>query len=67
MSSESVLRHNAFVHESDDEYVARSVAFLRDGLEAGEGAIVGNSRDGLAMMRDALDLTPTGCRSWTSA
>ena len=31
------FRHDAFVHESQDEYVARSVAFLREGLAAGEG------------------------------
>jgi anti-sigma regulatory factor (Ser/Thr protein kinase) len=48
------LRHNAFIYESDDEYVARSAAFLKDGLEAGEAGIVGNTRDGLAKMRDAL-------------
>jgi anti-sigma regulatory factor (Ser/Thr protein kinase) len=54
MSCESALRHHAFVHESDEEYVAGSVAFLRDGLDAGEAAIVANTRDGLAMMRDAL-------------
>jgi anti-sigma regulatory factor (Ser/Thr protein kinase) len=52
--SPPALRHHAFVYESDDEYVARSVAFLKEGLEAGEGAIVGHSRDGLAKMRDAL-------------
>jgi anti-sigma regulatory factor (Ser/Thr protein kinase) len=52
--SEGALRHHAFVYASDDEYVARSVAFLKEGLEAGEGAIVGNSRDGLAVMREAL-------------
>jgi anti-sigma regulatory factor (Ser/Thr protein kinase) len=54
MSSDAALRHHAFVFESDDEYVVRSVAFLKDGLEAGEGAIVGNTRDGIALMRDAL-------------
>ena len=54
MSCEDALRHNAFVYESDEEYVARSVAFLKDGLEAGERCIVGNTRDGLAKMRDAL-------------
>jgi anti-sigma regulatory factor (Ser/Thr protein kinase) len=48
------LRHNAFVYQSQDEYVARSVAFLREGLEAGEGAIVANTRPGLAAMREAL-------------
>ena len=54
MRSEAALRHNAFVYESDDEYVARSVAFLKDGLEAGEAAIAGNTRDRLAMIQDAL-------------
>jgi anti-sigma regulatory factor (Ser/Thr protein kinase) len=54
MSQESALRHHALVYESDEDYVERSVAFLREGLEAGEGCIVGNTRDGLAMMRDAL-------------
>jgi anti-sigma regulatory factor (Ser/Thr protein kinase) len=54
MSSESALRHHAFVYDSDDEYVTSSVAFLREGLEAGESCAVGNTRDGIAMMRDAL-------------
>jgi anti-sigma regulatory factor (Ser/Thr protein kinase) len=54
MSSVTELRHNALVYGSEAEYVARSVAFLKDGLAAGEGAIVGNTRDGLAIMRDAL-------------
>ena len=54
MSSAAALRHHAFVYESDDEYVARSVAFLTAGLEAGEAAIVANTRDALAKMREAL-------------
>jgi anti-sigma regulatory factor (Ser/Thr protein kinase) len=54
MNPEARLRHNAFIYESDDEYVARSVDFLKDGLEAGEAGIVANTRDGLAKMRDAL-------------
>jgi anti-sigma regulatory factor (Ser/Thr protein kinase) len=54
MTSESALRHHAFVSESDEEYVARSVAFLDEGLQAGEACVVGHSRDGIAMMRDAL-------------
>ena len=53
MSSEK-LRHGALVYESDDEYVAHSLAFLKDGLEAGEGCVVAHTRDGIAMMRDAL-------------
>ena len=38
------LRHNALVYGSAEEYVARAVAFLREGLAAGEGAIVANTR-----------------------
>jgi anti-sigma regulatory factor (Ser/Thr protein kinase) len=48
------LRHNAFVYGSQDDYVATSVAFLRAGLAQGEGAIVANTRPGLAAMREAL-------------
>jgi anti-sigma regulatory factor (Ser/Thr protein kinase) len=54
VSSESALRHHAFVYESDEEYVAGATAFLKDGLDAGEAGIVANTREGLAMMRDAL-------------
>jgi anti-sigma regulatory factor (Ser/Thr protein kinase) len=50
----TALRHNAFVYESEGEYVARAVPFLRQGLEAGQGAIVANTRPGLATMREAL-------------
>ena len=48
------LRHNAFVYESQEEYVPRSVEFLKYGLEAGEGAIVAHTKPGLAVMREAL-------------
>src|SRR4051812_25623454 len=54
MCDEDALRHDVLVHESDDEYVARSAVFLKEGLAAGEGGIVANSRAGIAMMRDAL-------------
>ncbi|MDA0159945.1 sensor histidine kinase [Solirubrobacter ginsenosidimutans] len=50
----STLRHHAFIHTSDEEYVERTVAFLRDGLAAGERCMVGNTRDGLATVREAL-------------
>jgi anti-sigma regulatory factor (Ser/Thr protein kinase) len=49
-----ILRHNAFLYESDDAYVARAVPFLKEGLEAGAGAIVAHTRPGLALMREAL-------------
>jgi anti-sigma regulatory factor (Ser/Thr protein kinase) len=54
-SNGTALRHNAFVYGSQDEYVARSVSFLSEGLAAGEGAIVAHTRPGLAAMREALD------------
>jgi len=55
MTHPTRLRHNAFVYSSTDEYVTRAVEFLRDGLAAGEGAIVAHTRPGLAVMREALD------------
>jgi anti-sigma regulatory factor (Ser/Thr protein kinase) len=48
------LRHSAFVHDSEEDFLARSVPFVREGLEAGEGAIVARTRPGLAVMREAL-------------
>jgi anti-sigma regulatory factor (Ser/Thr protein kinase) len=54
MSSETALRHHALVYESDDEYVARAVPFLREGLEGGEACMVSNTRDGIATLREAL-------------
>ena len=65
MTFEPALSHNIFLYESDDEYAERSVAFLREGLEAGEGAIVTNAPAGLARMRDALGTTQTGSPSST--
>ena len=48
------MRHDAFVYDSDEDYVARSAGFLREGLNAGECCVVAHNRAGLAMMRDAL-------------
>jgi anti-sigma regulatory factor (Ser/Thr protein kinase) len=48
------LRHSALVYESQDEYLARVVPFLKEGVEAGEGAIVAHTKPGLAVMHDAL-------------
>lgn len=53
-SDGAALRHNAFVYESHDEYVARAVPFLKEGLAAGEGAIVAHTKPSIAMMREAL-------------
>jgi anti-sigma regulatory factor (Ser/Thr protein kinase) len=55
MSSDGIaLRHNAFVYDSEDEYLGHAVPFLKAGLEAGEGAIVAHTKSGMAMMREAL-------------
>ncbi len=53
-SDHTSLRHNALVYESTDEYLRRAVPFLKDGIEAGEGAIVAHTKPGLSMMREAL-------------
>jgi anti-sigma regulatory factor (Ser/Thr protein kinase) len=50
----TALRHSALVYESQDEYVGQALPFLREGLEAGEGAIVAHTKPGLAMMREAF-------------
>ncbi|MEA2472559.1 MAG: hypothetical protein QOE06_474 [Thermoleophilaceae bacterium] len=42
------------VYESDAAYVGRSVPFLKEGLEAGEAAIVSGSRDRVALIREGL-------------
>jgi anti-sigma regulatory factor (Ser/Thr protein kinase) len=54
MSARGCFRHDVLVYESDEEYVDRAAAFLREGLEAGEWGIVGNTRAGLARMREAM-------------
>ncbi len=50
----TALRHNALVYESEDEYLARAVPFLMEGLATGEGAIVAHRKPGLELMREAL-------------
>jgi anti-sigma regulatory factor (Ser/Thr protein kinase) len=56
--SKSTFRHNACVYDSDSDYVARSLDFLRAGLEAGEGGVVAAPRDRLALIRAELDDLP---------
>jgi anti-sigma regulatory factor (Ser/Thr protein kinase) len=48
------LRHSAYIYDDADDYITRTVAFLREGLAASEGCIVAQARDRLAMTRDAL-------------
>jgi anti-sigma regulatory factor (Ser/Thr protein kinase) len=56
--SKSSFRHHAFVYDSDDDYVGRSVEFLRAGIEAGEGGLVAGTRDRLALVREGFDASP---------
>jgi anti-sigma regulatory factor (Ser/Thr protein kinase) len=42
------------VYGAQDDYLAFAVPFLREGIEAGEGAIVAHTKPGLAMVREAL-------------
>jgi anti-sigma regulatory factor (Ser/Thr protein kinase) len=56
--SKSTFRHNACVYDSDSDYVARSVDFLRAGLQAGEGGLVAAPRDRLALIREGFGDLP---------
>ena len=51
---ETALRHDALVYDGDDDYVDRAVPFLREGLAAGDGAVVAGTRSTLALAREAL-------------
>jgi anti-sigma regulatory factor (Ser/Thr protein kinase) len=53
-SGDAAFRHSALVYESQEEYLAGALPFLREGIEAGDGAIVAHTKPGLAMMREAL-------------
>lgn len=61
-AEDSALRHNAFVYDTEDEYLAVAVAFLEEGLAQGEGAVVANTRPGIAALRDALGPLASGVR-----
>lgn len=54
MAVDAAFRHNAFVYDGFDEYVERGVAFLRDGIERGEAAVVGDTRRRLDTIREAF-------------
>ena len=48
------LRHEAFVYDSDDQFVRRMASFLEDGLADGAAAIAVTTRANWASLRDAL-------------
>ncbi|GAA3571567.1 sensor histidine kinase [Microlunatus spumicola] len=47
-------RHEAFLWRSRDEYVAKLVPFVLEGLDAGEAVLVGATPEHTAWLRDAL-------------
>jgi AcrR family transcriptional regulator len=48
------LVHEALVYASDEEFLARVVPFLRDGVAAGQPAIAAVTPNKIALLRDAL-------------
>ena len=48
------FKHDAFVHGTDEEFVLRAVAFVREGLAAGERVVAVLPPERTAVLRDAL-------------
>ena len=48
------FRHDAFVHDSDEDFVQSAVAFVQEGLAAGERIAAALSPGRIALLRDAL-------------
>lgn len=55
-------RHEAFFWEGDDQFVAGTVPFIREGLEAGEAVMVAVTAPRIDVLRDALNGDATGVR-----
>ncbi|WP_432878770.1 anti-sigma factor RsbA family regulatory protein [Kribbella sp. CA-245084] len=49
------FKHDAFVHGTDEEFVLRAAAFIREGLAAGEKVVAVLPPERTAVLRDALD------------
>ncbi|MET1004274.1 MAG: sensor histidine kinase [Propionibacteriaceae bacterium] len=60
LAGDAGLRHNAFVYESQEDYLAVAVPFLQQGLELGQGAVVANTKGRLGAIRDALGAHSSG-------
>src|SRR5262249_50512521 len=54
------FRHEAFVYRTLDGYVSGLANFLRDGVEAGEPAMVAVDRPKIGALQAALGDTPRG-------
>src|SRR5262245_14796500 len=53
-STEGRFRHEALFYDGDDEFVALSAAFLRDGIENGEPSLVVVSAPKIGRLRAEL-------------
>lgn len=54
------FRHEALLYADEDEFVARTSAFVRDGVEAGEPALVVVSKRKIERLREALGALAEG-------
>jgi anti-sigma regulatory factor (Ser/Thr protein kinase) len=50
----SLLRHDAFVYDSDDLFVERMAPFVRDAFASGEDAVAITTRTNCALLREEL-------------
>jgi anti-sigma regulatory factor (Ser/Thr protein kinase) len=50
----AVLRHDAFIYGSEDEFVRRMTPFLEEGLDGGAAAVAVTTRGNWAALRDEL-------------
>jgi anti-sigma regulatory factor (Ser/Thr protein kinase) len=55
-------RHEAFFWEGDDQFVAGTVPFIREGLEAGQPVMVAVTAPRIDVLREALDGDATSVR-----
>jgi anti-sigma regulatory factor (Ser/Thr protein kinase) len=60
MSAEQGFRHEALLYTGDDDFVARAVPFLRDGVSAHDAILVAVSREKIERLADALGADAAG-------
>lgn len=54
MGRSNGFEHDALFYETDDQFAAALVPFLREGLRQGQAAVVATTRDHIALLRDEL-------------
>ncbi len=58
LHSHGSYRHDALLYDDQEQLVATAVPFLRDGLAAGDAAVIATSADTASLLRDAVDGDP---------